>query len=97
MIRRVKKYEFVKATTRALKELEVGGHRVRLKRNGTAETFDAGLARDIEQKYGYHRRAQHRGSVVVNEIDYEDPTREHGHTYTFTVPELPWKRKRKKR
>lgn len=90
---RIKKYEFVRATTKPLRELEVGGRHLRLKRNGTAETFDPGLARDIEQKYGNHRRAAHRGDVVVNEIDYEDPTRERGHTYTFTVPELPWKRK----
>jgi len=92
MIRRVKKWEIVKATIRPLKELEVGGRRIRFNRNGIAETFDAGLARDIEAKHGWKRT----GDVVINEIDYEDPSRERGHVYTFTVPDLPWKRKRKK-
>ena len=94
---RIKKYEVVKNTTRPLRELEVGGRRIRLSRRGIAATFDAGLARDIEQKYGNAKRASNRGEVVVNEIDYEDPTRERGHVYTFVVPALPWKKKRKKR
>lgn len=97
MIRRVKKYEFVKATTRKVDELRVGGRRLKLDRNGVAYTYDAGLAREVEQKYGNWRRAAHRNTVVVNEVDYEDPTRERGHVYTFTIPELPWKKKRKRK
>ncbi len=64
--------------------LNLGDHQVQLGRNG-ASLSDGGQAAEIEQHYGEHGS----GDVVVVP-HYVD--REPGHHYTFTVPELPWKK-----
>ena len=89
---RPKQYHVVRNSKTALPDgtLDVDGHKVKLSRRGDAIIHDPGLARAIDQKYGNHKRAQHRRSVVVAEVDNEDRTRERGHTYTFRMPGMPW-------
>lgn len=50
------------------------------------EVRDPGLAAEIEARYG----PKATGDVVVAR---HPVNREPGHRYTFTVPEMPWKRK----
>ena len=70
-----KKYQVIKATTREIPGLTVGGRVKKFQRNGTFETNDAGEAKEIDKVLG----AKGTGEVVVT--PYED--KEHGHTYTF--------------
>ena len=71
----MKKYQVVKATTRDIPGLTVGGRVKKFSSNGTFETSDAGEAREIDKVLGM----KGTGEVVVT--NYED--KEQGHTYTF--------------
>jgi hypothetical protein len=70
-----KKYQVIKATTREIPGLTVGGRAKQFAPNGTFETDDPGEAAEIDKVLG----AKGTGEVVVT--PYE--TKEHGHTYTF--------------
>lgn len=70
-----KKYQVIKATTREIPGLKVGGRVKKFAPNGTFETTDAGEAKEIDKVLG----AKGTGEVVVT--PYED--KEQGHTYTF--------------
>jgi hypothetical protein len=70
-----KKYQVIKATTRELSGLAVGGRVKKFAPNGTFETSDPGEAKEIDKVLG----AKGTGEVVVT--PYE--TKEQGHTYTF--------------
>lgn len=89
---RPKQYEIIKSSTRDLKDITVGGVKVPLRRHGTLVT-DGALARDIEQTYGQDKRAPWRDDVMVVPVDDRNPQHERGHRYSFTVPEMPWKKK----
>lgn len=52
--------------------------------------YDKGVAQAIEQKYGRKAQGDDGGEVLVAEVDNEDPTHEHGHTYNFRMPALPY-------
>jgi hypothetical protein len=75
-----KKYQVIKATTREIPGLRVGGRVKKFQPNGTFETADAGEAKEIDKVLG----AKGTGEVVVT--DYED--KEIGHNYTFTGVDL---------
>jgi hypothetical protein len=68
-----KKYEIIKATTRDIPGVMVGGRRKVFQPNGTLSINDPGEAAEIDKVLGA------KGTVVVT--NYED--REPGHTYTF--------------
>jgi hypothetical protein len=70
-----KKFEIIKATTRELSGLAVGGRVKKFAPNGTFETSDPGEAAEIDKVLG----AKGTGEVVVTSYDQK----EHGHTYTF--------------
>jgi hypothetical protein len=70
-----KKYQIVKATTREIPGLYVGGREKRFARNGTFETSDAGEAREIDMVLG------RKGTGEVAVTSYNE--KEHGHTYRF--------------
>lgn len=59
-------------------EVSLGGKR------GVTTIADAGLAKEIDARYGDNGS----GDVIVIEVDDRDRTREPGHTYTFSVPDL---------
>lgn len=94
VVRGTVKYEVVSNRQSFDGRLEVGGRRMRLKRRGGNYIYDPALARDIDQKYGFGKRGSR--DVVVCHVDNEDPVRESGHRYSFSMPEMPWKRKRRK-
>lgn len=70
-----KKYQIIKATTKEIEGVTVGGKVRKFGKNGTFETSDAGEAREIDKVLG----ARATGEVVVT--SYKE--KEHGHTYTF--------------
>lgn len=70
-----KKYQVIKATTRKIPGLYVGGRKKTFGKNGTFETDDEGEAAEINKVLG----AKGTGEVVVT--SYKE--KEHGHTYTF--------------
>lgn len=70
-----RKYQVIKATTREIPGITVGGRRKKFKKNGTFETSDPGEAAEIDKVLG----ARGTGEVVV----VENVEKEHGHTYTF--------------
>lgn len=71
-----KKFQVVKATTREIPGVLVGGREKRFASNGTFETTDAGEAREIDKVLG----AKGTGEVVVTPYEEREP----GHTYRFT-------------
>lgn len=71
-----KKYQVIKATTKEISGLTVGGRPKQFAKNGTFETNDPGEAAEIDKVLG----AKGTGEVVVT--PYEQ--KEHGHNYTFT-------------
>jgi hypothetical protein len=70
-----KKYQVIKATTRDISGLKVGGRVKKFSYNDTFETSDPGEAKEIDKVLG----AKGTGEVVVT--PYEE--KEQGHTYTF--------------
>lgn len=88
-----KRYEIIQRSTKNLPELEVGGRKLtwyggphtRVAKQMTVR--DAGLAKDIIDKYGQ------KGSNDIAYNEVYDSKAGDGHTRYFTVPEMPWKRK----
>jgi hypothetical protein len=72
----MKKYQVIKATTREIPGLMVGGREKMFDARGTFETDDAGEAKEIDDVLG----KKGTGEVVVT--NYKD--KEAGHNYTFT-------------
>lgn len=70
-----KKYQVIKATTREIPGVYVGGRQKFFKKNGTLEVDDAGEAAEINKVLG----TKGTGEVVV----VENKVKENGHTYTF--------------
>lgn len=68
-------YQVIKATTREIPGLYVGGRKKRFAPNGTFETSDPGEAKEIDKVLG----AKGTGEVVV----VENIQKEQGHIYTF--------------
>ena len=81
-------YQIVNSSQNPVKELFVENRSVKLDRNGSAYVYDEGLAQEIDSRYGRHARTDHAGQVVVIPVSDSDPSRESGHHYTFTVPDL---------
>ena len=75
-----KKYQVIKATTRELSGLTVGGRPKAFQKNGTFETSDPGEAAEIDKVLG----AKGTGEVVVTPYDDNEP----GHNYRFTGVDL---------
>jgi len=80
-----KKFRVIKNTTNPeFTGLEVDGKQMKFKRGGTFVIDAPGLARDIDKTYG------RRGNQTVAVVPYNDhETRELGHNYTFSFPNLP--------
>lgn len=73
-----KKYQVIKATTREIPGVYVGGKKRVFDRNGTFTVSDSGEANEINKVLG----AKGTGEVVVT--PYKDhTTNEPGHRYTF--------------
>lgn len=73
-----KKFQVIKATTREIPGVYVGGRKKLFDHNGTFETSDAGEAAEIDKVLG----RKGTGEVVVT--PYKDhTTNEPGHKYTF--------------
>lgn len=70
-----KKYQVIKATTREIPGVMVGGKKRMFGRNGSFEVSDPGEAAEINKVLG----AKGTGEVVVT--NYTE--KEHGHNYTF--------------
>jgi hypothetical protein len=70
-----KKYQVIKATTRDIPGVTVGGRPKYFKKNGTLELNDAGEANEINKVLG----AKGTGEVVV----VPNTEKESGHKYTF--------------
>lgn len=82
----VDKYMVIKSTRRDIAGLSIEGKDMTFgKKTHAFEVNDSGLAREIEAQHG----PKATGDVVVMPHVIQ---REPGHRYTFTVPELPWKR-----
>lgn len=64
-----KAYEIVNASKNPVREIDVDGHRVKLARNGQGFVHDAGLAEEIDARYGQKARTKTAGKVVVIPID----------------------------
>ena len=70
-----KKYQVIKATTREIPGVTVGGKPRIFGKNGTFTVSDKGEAEEINKVLGI----KGTGEVVVT----EDTIKEHGHTYRF--------------
>ena len=70
-----KKYEVIKATTRDIPGVRVGGRERYFSHNGMFTTRDAGEAAEIDKVLG----TKGTGEVVVTSYN----EKEHGHTYLF--------------
>jgi hypothetical protein len=70
-----KKFQVIKATTRDIPGVYVGGREKRFSKNGTFETSDPGEAAEINKVLGM----KGTGEVVVTPFKEKEP----GHTYTF--------------
>lgn len=70
-----RKFQVIKATTRDIPGLTVGGKPRYFGKNGTFQVSDEGEAREIDKVLG----AKGTGEVAVT--SYTE--KEHGHTYTF--------------
>lgn len=75
-----KKYQVIKATTRELEGVYVGGRKRTFGRNGTFTTTDRGEAEEINRVLG----KKGTGEVVV----VSDNIVEHGHKYRFSGVDL---------
>lgn len=90
-----KQYEIVKTRANVGNSLTLAdGTKVPLARVGATVVKDPGLARAIDQEFGRQKRARRNGDVLVIETDnnHLNERENQGHTYTFTVPALPWHR-----
>lgn len=70
-----KKYQVIKATTRDIPGVMVGGRVRKFAKNGTFETTDPGEAAEIDKVLG----RKGTGEVVVTNYVEKEP----GHNYTF--------------
>jgi hypothetical protein len=70
-----KRHQVIKATTRDIPGVTVGGRPKMFAPNGAFETSDAGEAAEIDKVLG----AKGTGEVVVTSYDEKEP----GHNYTF--------------
>ena len=70
-----KKYEVIKATTREIEGVMVGGRERRFAPNGSMTLNDSGEAAEIDKVLG----AKGTGEVVVTSYENKEP----GHNYTF--------------
>lgn len=96
-----KMVEFVRATGSRLKPgdvLEAGGRTVKVNKAGTVRVRDAGFAKDLAAKYGKKSRDWANAGQLIdveletyNQARHLDPVRR---TIYWTMPEMPWKRKR---
>lgn len=98
-ISKAKSYQLIRATGSRLKPgdtLEVGGRKVRINQQGTVRVDDAGMAKEIEAKYG--PKSLNRGTanqLISAEVETYNQARHVDlvkRTHYFSVPELPWKR-----
>jgi hypothetical protein len=91
-------YQIVNAAQNPVTELFVENRSVKLDKNGSAYIYDEGLAHEIDCRYGHKAKTDHAGQVVVIPVTDSDPTREYGHQYTFSAPDLSrfkgWKESR---
>ena len=71
-----KKYQVIKATTREIPGVFVGGKKRMFGANGSFETNDPGEAAEINKVLG----AKGTGEVVVTNFQEKEP----GHNYTFS-------------
>lgn len=72
-------------------EVSLGG------RKGITTIDDAGLAREIDARFGDQNRSKEGGKVIVIEVDDRDKQREPGHVYSFQVPDMSRFEKKRKR
>jgi len=94
-----KQYEIVNNTTDPLREINMGGHKVKLNNNGKGVVYDPGLAKAIDQKFGYKAPGAEGGKVVVVEVDDLDPRQERGFPTYMRIPgmeRIKWKTKAEK-
>lgn len=80
----------IKNTQRDIKEINIDGHVIPLD-NKHHQNFlsDKGLAREIDARYGKNGEVSPKDFIVIPEVPRVTGI---GHKYTFSVPELPWKR-----
>jgi hypothetical protein len=83
-----RQWEIVNASKRGTQEVWVEDRCVKLDKQGKAMIYDEGLAQEVDARCGVKAKTRHAGDVVVIPVDDRDPTREPGHVYTVTVPDL---------
>lgn len=102
-VTKAKTFELIRATGSRLKPgdvLEVDGHKVKVNKAGVIPVADAGLQRALVAKYGRRATGANGGQLLsaeleaYNEFRHVDPVRR---THYFTMPEMPWKKKAKRR
>lgn len=86
-------HQVVKATTNPnVKGIRIDGKDMNFGDKARAFTVeDPGLAREIEARFGRHG-SEVPGTCVT--VPIRNAHREPGHTYVFTVPEMPWKKEK---
>jgi len=77
-------YEVIAAQPSTPKALELDGNEYKFRDSGMMRMKDRGLAMAMREKYG-------RG-ITVTKVRYPHEA-DRGHRFTFSVPEMPWKRK----
>lgn len=88
-----KAFEIYPRKKNSPKSIKVGDRVVKLAKRGPTIIHDAGLAADIDQLHGRNNGAVDDSLLVVPvDNDHLHRTGEAGHTYTFSVGEMPWHR-----
>lgn len=86
-----RKYQVIKAQPNHTAGVSVDGKDLLFGTKQNAMTVvDAGMAAEIDARYGRHG-SEKPGEVVVVPVECMP---EQGHKRTFTVPELPWKKEK---
>jgi hypothetical protein len=83
-----KQWEIVNASKRGTKAVYVEDRCIKLDKQGKAMIYDEGLAQEVDARYGVKAKTRHAGDVVVIPVDDRNPTREQGHQYSFTMPDM---------
>lgn len=89
-----KRYQVIRATTKPLDNVTIDGRSMDIPANrGAFEVSDPGLAREVDARFGVKGEVTPGDVVVVPINEAPDPI----HRRTFTVPELPWKKRGQER
>lgn len=83
-----RQYHVLNRSEHKLREIDIDGHKIKLSKQGQTYVTDTGLGEELDARMGRNARSSDAGQVLVIPVDDHDPTREDGHQYSFSAPDL---------